>query len=424
MKTTRHHWALGSALLLTLTGTGCGSSSPSTTDGPAVSLALSTVSDNLADATVGTAELNLLRSTRQRSARALDGCSPETTGFTGCETELSDFAQKLLYNPGSFLMADGSQYSDNFLYLYQGNLFLACAAVVSLEAEATLDTNGYPENGNYTVSITGEVAQSLIEYCDVPAEAADGVVEDFNTKNISFITTVADASGTEYDKAITIDVTDEVDTKVEMLVSYGASGAKIFMKQQYKGSPDNTQGADPNTYNSSDIWVADFNKDSGLTRFEFVSPLQSSWTSGNASRFIRLLVNDSTRTAMGMQHFKPASGTAGTFTFAADESTTALSVKGLFSTLSGVTTPDWSNGKSACVNPAGTAVTTDQSISCGTVTGSDLTTPAAGTTTLIAAAEALAVGTTDTETVCPVDPTAVSSFTADTFFTAPLSICN
>ena len=320
-----------------------------------------------------------------------------------------------------------SVYSDHFLFICKNNLMLACAAIVGLEGEATLDSKGYPENGSYEIAITEGVVENLVELCGVPEETTPTLVDQFEQAGITFNTVVADtADDSSYDKAITIDVTDSVSTKIQMLVSYSSAVAKIFMKQQYKAEAGNSQGASTTEYSSLDTWVADFDKDSGITRFEFVSPLQSSWTSSSGSRMIRLMVDETAGTVRGMQHFKSGSD-IGTYTFAADATAIALSVKGEFQSVSALSSAPWTNGKRACVNPAGTTVLTgkDDTIACGTVSGGDLTgTPAAGTTALLTAAEALTVSTTTTNTVCPVDETDVADFTASDFFTAGLSICN
>ena len=424
MKTIHQKWAVATALVLALSGAACGSAEeePESSE-PAVSLALSTVSTKMSEATTGTAVMNALRAGRSSSSMGF-ACGTTSTSMTGCETELTDFSQKLMHTPSDFFsQSSKSTYSDNFLDLYKNNLLLACAAIVGLEGEATLDSNGYPENGTYAIAITEGVVENLVELCGVPSEMASALVEQFGDAGITFNTVVADTTDdTNYDKAITIDVTDEVSTKIEMLVSYSSAGAKIFMKQQYKNDCCGDSGTN---FNSADIWVADFDKDAGITRFEFVSPTSSSWTNSTSSRLIRLMVDESAGIVRGMQHFKSGSD-IGTYTFALDDTAIALSAKGEFQSVSAMASAPWTNGKRACVNAAGTAVVTgkDDTVSCGTVTGADLTAPAAGTTALQTAVEALSVSNSNTGTVCPVDEADVADFTADDFFTAGLSICN
>jgi|GEM_PF-3111877 len=425
MKKIQKNAALAAALVLAASGAACGTAEEEGNEAadPAVSLALSTVSTKMSEGTTGATVMNALRAGRSSSSLGF-ACTASATAMTGCETELTDFSQKLMYTPSDFFSPSSkSTYSDNFLYIYKNNLMLACAAIVGLEGEATLDSKGYPENGSYEIAITEGVVENLVDLCGVPEEMASTLVDQFGQAGITFNTVVADtADDSNYDKAITVDVTDGVSTKIEMLVSYSAAGAKIFMKQQYKNDCCGDSGLN---FNSSDIWVADFDKDSGITRFEFVSPNQSSWTSGS-SRMIRLMVDETAGTVRGMQHFK-ANGDIGTYTFAADATAIALSMKGKFQSVSALSSAPWVNGKKACVNPAGTTVLTgkDDTVSCGAISGADLTgTPAAGTTALLTAAEALSVSITDTDTVCPVDETDVADFTASDFFTAGLSICN
>jgi hypothetical protein len=191
---------------------------------------------------------------------------PTDNSFGPCFESAAPTLKQVLESPKDFLnIPDDERNGINIIYIFENDMFFSCLVAVSLDATGKVDARGYPANGNYTVKLKSLDAGKVAEACG----STKASLEQLTASPMELKVTVADTKvKTTYDKAFTIEVPDDVKTRITLLARYKKEGdLNILIRQAYANGDCGTTG-----YNSLSRTVVQKSAAKKTTRMEYRWP--------------------------------------------------------------------------------------------------------------------------------------------------------